>query len=258
MGGFGQGSFGGSGNSPLSGGSPGISLVVQRVQTEFDALGQDDWCDKDYILNFLSIHHEDVDNVLENLDLSYDTQVIVLPAVAAGTSDLSAFEQSGQPLSSIMYPIKLEWRFVGELDVNWRPIPRRDEVEDVLTPTPNGPSATAGIASFEWRGGIIYLSPSSVATDIRVRFDALPPVLDVDSGSYERGMTNVLVYGICEHIAMNRGGGVSKLGPWFNDKYEKTFGTILDRLVKNEQTTPRRMAGRRSQQPGPLWRMPMG
>src|SRR5579872_1072140 len=179
MGGFGQGPFGGSTSTPSIAGAPGISLVVQRVQTEFDALGQDDWCDKDYILNFLSIHHEDVDNVLENLDLSYDTQVVVLSAVPAGTSDLSAFEVSGQPLSSIMYPIKLEWRLVGGTDINWRKIPRQDEIEDVLIPTAGGPSQTEGIASFEWRGGIIYISPSSVDVDIRVRFDALPPVINI-------------------------------------------------------------------------------
>jgi hypothetical protein len=235
-----------------------ISDIITRVQTEFDALGQDDWCDKDYILNFLAIHNEDVESVLENMDLSYDTQVEILPGVAAGTTDLSAFELAGQLLAQIMYPITLEWRLVGDTDVDWRPIPHVDVVEDVLAPTPTGPSATEGVASWEWRAGIIYISPSSVPTDIRVRFEALPALLNTDSAQYARGLTNVLVYGICEHIAMNRGGAASKLGLWFADKYEKNFGTVIDRLVKDEQTVPRRMGGRRSQQPGPLWRMPMG
>lgn len=234
-----------------------VADIIQKVQVQFDALAED-WCDKDYIINFLEMHNEDVESLLEDLDLSYDTAVIVLPAVAAGTTDLSAFQVTGQPLANMMLPLALEWRLVGETDLQWRPIPQVDKVIDVLVATPGGPSATAGIASYEWRGGIVYISPSSVATDIRIRDEQLPAVLDSDSAVYIKGLSNVLAYGICEHIAMNRGGGVSKQAPWFHQKFEDAFTSVSDRMVKQEQVVPRRMAGRRSRWGGPLWRAPMG
>lgn len=235
-----------------------VADIVLKVQAEFDDLDAA-WCDKDYVLSFLSIHNEDVENLLEDLDLSYDTFVILLPAVAAGTTDLSAFQATGQSLANMMIPTTLEWRLVGDTDLQWRPIQKVDKVLDVLVAVPGGPSSTQGILSWEWRGGIIYISPSSVPTDIRLRGEQLPQVLNSDSAVYIKGLSNVLAYGICEHIAVNRGGPkLSMQAQWFKQKGDDAFESVSDRMVKAEQVVPRRMGGRRNQQRGPLWRIPMG
>ncbi len=234
-----------------------VATIIRRVQVEFDDR-DGSWCDQDYILDFLSIANEDVENELEDLDLSYETNVVVLPAVPAGTTDLSGYQAEGQPLANMVEPTALEWRLVGDTDLNWRPIPSQDKVTDVLTPTPGQPSATEGIASYEWRGGIIIISPSSVDTDIRVRDEELPAVLNSDSTQYVKGMENVLVYKACIHIAADRGGGLAKKVPYFQGLYDNAFTAVSDKMVKQEQVTPRRAAGRRSQQGGPLWRAPMG
>lgn len=209
-------------------------------------------------MGFLDIVNEDVENELEDLDLSYETAVILLPDVPAGTTDLSGYQADGKPLANMVEPTALEWRLVGDTDLSWRPVPPQDRVTDVLAPSAGEPSATQGVASYEWRGGVIFISASSVDVDIRVRCEELPAVLNSDSTQYIKGMENVLVYAACEHIAANRGGGLAKLIPWFQKKYEQAFDSIGDRMVKQEQVTPRRMAGRRSQQSGPLWRAPMG
>lgn len=235
-----------------------VATIIHDVQVEFDDL-DGVWCDKDYVLGFVEIANEDLENLIEDLDLSYDTVVLILPAVAAGTTDLSAFEAVGQPLENMMFPVALEWKLPADTNISWRPIPQVDKVVDILTPAPAGsPSATLGIASYEWRSQVIYISPSSVPTDIRIRFENLPSILNTDSSVYIRGLKNSLVYAVCEQICWNRGGGMSKQAPYFTTKKEEAVGLLIDRLVKQEQVTNRRMAGRRSQQPSALWRLPMG
>jgi hypothetical protein len=228
-----------------------VATVTTRVATLFEDRGQK-WCTKDYVQSFLAIHNEDVEAYLESLDLSYDTDVIVLSNVTAGATDLSAFQAEGGLLANMTLPTALEWKLPEEDDSKYQPIPRADKVRDVPTAEP-----FRGIASFEWRKGIVYLTPSSVDVTIRVRCETLPASLDEDSGQYIKGLTNVLVYGVAAMIAFARGGPASKLGLVFQDKYEKALGTVEDTMIKNDQLSPRRMAGRRSGYSGPTWRIPV-
>lgn len=233
--------------------------IVQRVGQIFDDLDQERF-DKDYILGWLAIHNEDVENILENLDLSYDTHVYVLTPVPVGTTDLSQWQAPGQLLANMMYPVALEWRLPGQNDTQWNPVNWVDKVIDTnLSPTGVAVSSSvSGIASVEWRDGILYISPSSVPVEIRVRVEELPAVLDVDSVGYIKGMTNVLAYGVAEKIAATQGSGASKLAPIIHGWYDEALDKVADRLVKEEQNVPRRMGGRRSGLLGPNWRTPMG
>lgn len=235
-----------------------VALVITRVQALHEDQGET-WCDKDYVQTFLAIHNEDVETYLESLDLSYDTNVTVLPAVPAGTSDLSAYGLPGGLLQNMMLPTAVEWRLVGQDDTQWNTVPRVDKVEDAQLDVTGMPTSGEGISSYEWRKGIIYITPSSVPCDMRVRSEDLPAVLDSDSATYIKGLTNVLVYGVAAIISFVRGGPASKLGVWFQSKADAAFDTVECRMVKDEQVITRRMGGRRS---GPAtggnWKMPMG
>lgn len=237
-----------------------VQDIVTRVQKLFED-EQASWCDKGYILGWLQMYNEDLESYLENLDLAYDTQVVVIPGVAANTTDLSAYQADGQPLGNMIVPISLEWKLTTDNNLQWRPIPSVDKVEDTNQSLDAGPvsSNIVGILSYEWRGSVIYISPSSVAVDIRVRAEMLPSVVNTDNSAYIKGMTNVLAYGIAVMIADTRGGvGNSKLSLKFSDRHQKALDVLVDRLVKNDQIPQRRMGGRRSVQPSPLWRLPMG
>ena len=235
-----------------------VATIIQRVSQIFDDLDQDRF-DKDFIQGWLAIHNEDLESLLENLDLSYDTSIYVL-TIAAGTTDLSSFQADGQVLDNMMYPIAMEWRLPGQNDTQWNPVTTVDKVIDTnLSPTGIAVSSSvSGIASWNWRKGIVYISPSSVDCEIRLRTEDLPALLDTDSALYIKGMTNVLAYGVAEMIAASQGGGVAKYAAVINGWFTDAFSQIADRLVKQEQAVPRRMGGRRSGLLGPNWRTPMG
>lgn len=231
-----------------------LSLVIQRVQTLFEAVNAK-WCDKDYIIGFLAIANEDIELELEALDLSFQEQVVILPAVPIGTTDLSAYQAIGQPLDDMMIPISLEWRTTGDTDVDdWQPIPRVDKVIDTSIPS----DAVVGISSFEWRAGLIKLSACSAIVDIRVRCQMLPDVFQDDSDTYIKGLTNWLVYQTAIMIAQSRGGGVSKMIPVWSKQLAVTSDNVICTMVKQEQNVVRRFGGRRSQGQNPLWRPPLG
>jgi hypothetical protein len=236
-----------------------VADIITTVLNCFDDQAQDRF-DKDYILSFLTAENKSVENILENLDLSYDTSIYVLSPVPAGTTDLSAWQADGQTLQNMMFPIALEWRLTGQNDTQWNPINHTDKIIDTnLSPTGIAVSSSiAGIASYTWRKRVIYISPSSVDVEIRIQVEELPAQLQVDSDTYIAGLDNVLAYRVAEKIAMGQGAGSSKLAAIFRQWAAEDFDPIQDRLVKEEQTVSRRMGGRRSGLSGPNWRTPMG
>lgn len=224
-----------------------VPKIVDRVQLCMEAQGED-WCSADYVIQWLAMHNEDIESFLENLDLSLDTDVIVLPAVPAGTLDLSEYQNDGMPLSQMMLPVALEWRLVGQDDTQWEPIPKKDKVLDVMT--------SPGVASYEWRRGLVFISPSSVDVDIRIRCEDLPAVLDNDSATYIKGMNNVLAYGVAALICGSRGGPSAANAIYFEGKKETALSDVADRMVKDEQSAVRVMGSSRGRIVGPNWRVP--
>jgi hypothetical protein len=230
-----------------------LALVIQRVQTLFLDRGET-WCTKDLVTQFISVNNEDMEARLSALGLEYDEQEVVLANVPAQTADLSNYQNVGGPLDSMMVPLTLEWRMVGQGDDAWRPIPRVDKVLDTSVPN----NQVQGIASFSWKAGIVKLSKSSVAVDIRINAEFLPTVAQSDSDDYVKGMTNVLAYWSAELIAMVRGGGASKLAVYFQKRGEMVMQDVTSTLQQADQLVVRRLGGRRSRMSGPLWRPPMG
>lgn len=213
-----------------------VAKIVDRVQLLLEAQGED-WCSSDYVIQYLAIVSQNVESKLENLDLSFDTDVITLPAVPAGTLDLSDYQQDGRELSQMVLPVALEWRLVGETDTQWKQIPKKDKVIDVMT--------RPGIASYEWRHGLVFISPSSVDVDIRIRTEDLPAVVDSDSATYIKGLDNVLVFGIAEMVAVSRGGPSAANAIYFAGMKTDAFDDVADRMVKDEQMVERVMGSRR-------------
>lgn len=227
-----------------------LTLVISRVQALFEAKGQR-WCDKDYIVDFISISNEDIELELMALGLSYEEDDIILPAVPAGTTDLSSYQADGQPLDDMMSPYSLEWKRVGDPITCFANVARVDKVLDV---NPNQP--IEGIQSYCWKKGVIQISPSSIATDIRVGCQDLPDVFQSDSDTYIKGLTNVLAYDVAALIGHARGGPASKLGDYFATRGAKVKDSVEATFIQQEQLTPRRFAGRRSRCAGPMWRLP--
>jgi hypothetical protein len=234
--------------------------IVGRVQKLFED-EQEAWCDKGYVLGWLAMYSEDLESYLENLDLSYDEQIVVILNVPANTTDLSSYQTEQQPLENMMLPISLEWKLTGENNLQWHPVDPTDKIIDTDASLDGQPVASniVGILSWVWQNSTVKLSPSSVAVDLRIGAEMLPAVVNIDNSAYIKGMTNVLAYGIAGMICDTRGGaGLAKLSIKFGDRHQKALDVLVDRLVKQDQIPHRRMGGRRSRYPGPLWRLPMG
>lgn len=230
-----------------------LSLIIRRVQKLFDDEGES-WCDKDYVTGFIALNSDDLETELSAHELGYQEGTIVISDVPAGTTDLSAYQADAGPLASMMSPISVEWRRVGEDDSMWRPVKRGDKIIDVGT-TDN---QVEGIQNFTWQQGLVKISKSSIDVDLRVVAELLPDIAQSDSDNYIKGATNVIAYFTAQMIAIDRGGGVAKQAPFFEKKGLKALDNLEIILTKQEQNNVRRFAGRRSNSSGPLWRPPTG
>ena len=245
-----------------------VPLLVKRVQLELRDLGAT-WADPDFICQVLSVKNDDLEQELQSLDLNFDEQVVIIPAIPANTTDLSAYVGPGCPLEFMVSPILLEWRLNGEDQEEWEVVPNVQKVVDTDTGTgiPVSPSTTpvvssdtVEIESWEWRNGIIYISPSQSVVDLRVRFQALPRDITADAPySPIRGVVNILVYFVCWSIALSRGGEASEKEA---ANFEKQMIRAKDAFIRN-QLKPKmgqvqRLGGRRSGMPQGIgvWRPP--
>src|SRR6185503_6525140 len=119
-------------------------------------------------------------------------QDVILPNVPKNTTDLSAFQAVGQPLASMILPKSVEYRLVGQNQEQWNTVQNVDKVIDTDTGTGEEDVAVASdnqaIVSWEWRGGIIYISPAAQPVDIRVRFQGIAIQLNSDNVQQVAGM----------------------------------------------------------------------
>jgi len=241
-----------------------VQEIIRRVQVELEDLAGDDWSDPDYIIGKLSVVGDDIAARIAGLDLNYDTQVIILPNVPANTTDLSAYQAVGQPLASMILPKSVEYRLAGQSQEDWNPVPNVDKVIDTDRGTGEAGAAVASddesVESYEWRGGIIYLSPCSAPVDLRVRYQGLAIQLDNSNNQQVAGMTNVHVYKTCEKICASRGGETNAMVDYFTKLYDRAIADFEMLAVKDtSQTRTMRLGGRRSQNPwgGPNFRPPI-
>ena len=233
-----------------------VDLIIRRTQTLLQGVGStDDIADPDYICRFLEIVNDDLEQRFENLDLNFNTAVVILPGVTAGTEDLDEFMVEDGPLENMELPLLLEWRLTGQSDLQWQQIPNVQKVIDTNTgdslPGDAVSSDQTGIISYEWRGGHIFISPSAQDCDVRVRAQFLPTDLDSDSPNQPvRGVVNILAYGCTDLILIKRQ-GQDELAAVILKMLTQAVGLFEATQVKSQQSQRQRLAGRRSQWRGP-------
>lgn len=241
-----------------------VPLIIKRVQWELRDFGAT-WTDPDFICQVLAIKNDDLEQELESLDLNFDTQVVILPAVPANTTDLASFQLTGGPLATLIMPILVEWRLSGENQQDWQRVDQAAKVIDSDTGTglPGAPVASdaVDVESWEWRNGIIVISPSQSVVDLRIRFQALPADLDADSPNQPiRGVVNLLVYWICWSIAKSRGGAASAEAVAWKEELGRAKSIFENNQIKPKHGQMQRLGGRRSgmRQNQGYWRTPAG
>ena len=230
-----------------------VQDIITRVQSEIeDAVGgtDSDWCDADYILGKLATLSDDIAIRLQLLDLNYSTQEVILPNVGPNVSDLSSFQATGQPLAQMIIPKSVEWRLVGETQEDWEIVEQVDKLIDTDTGTGETGATVASndptVESYEWRQGILRVSPCMVPVDFRIRFAGTVISLSTNSQAQIVGLTNVYVYKCAEKITASRSVGTGALPKYFRDCYNHACADFEGLSVKNQQSKMTRLGGRRS------------
>lgn len=238
-----------------------VNQIVKRVQTLVADLGAD-WADQDYILQHLLIVNDDLEIELQAYGLNFDTQVVVLPNVPANTSDLAAYQSEGQPLEGLVLPKTLEYRMVGQNDEMWLPVSDVQKVVDTNTGTsePGSPTVSndSTVESWEWRTGIIFISPCSQAVDLRIRFQSLPVTLNADSPNQPvRGVTNILTFDVVLSIDTVRKSSNRDFIADIAVRRKRAFGFFQICQQKAQQGQVTRLGSRRQGDGSPQWRSPI-
>jgi hypothetical protein len=130
---------------------------------------------------------------------NFERKVVELFGVAPQTPDLSAYNLSGQPLELMVQPLTLEWKLAGLDSTNYRPATLVDKKKDVI--------ADQFVEEWEWRTGIIYLTPCVLAVDLRIRGDFLFDSLaaDQDIVAVTKNFGHALAYGTAALVGAVRG-----------------------------------------------------
>lgn len=242
---------------------PLIQEVAKRIQRLVAGyLGSESsYADYDYICAEIAASNDDLEAELDSLDLHFDMEVVVLTGVPANTTNLANYQATGGPLECLLFPMSsdgtepIEWRPTGQSDLNWQPVPQVGKVEDTNTSTGNTgavTSDTSAVVSWEWRGGVIYISPANQIIDLRVRGEFTPTLADNDAAPYVKGMRNVLSYLVAKKIL---GYAKNEEGVAFcEEQHEEAKFVFETRLSKMKHGQVIRLGGRRAQAGGILGR----
>ena len=217
------------------------------------------YADYDYIIKWINVRNRDLNNRFQALGLNFDTQVVVLIGIPANTVNLASYQADGGLLANLVIPDStdgsspIEWRVAGQDEESWEPVPMVGKVIDTNTSAiPNTVTSDTGIVeSYEWRAGIVWISPCNQTVDLRVRGDFLPSFSGDDAASYVKGAINLLAYWTCESISKYGPGGESgEIHTGFLSDFENASDDFTCMLAKAQMSTPLRLGGRRTQCPG--------
>ena len=143
--------------------------------------------------------YDDANSQLASTQSSWDIAVVEVPG-AAGYAEPGRLAGRGGLLAALTdQPLRIDWKPAGD-DPTYYRLVRNYEVLPDLQPR-------AGVAGWEFRSEVIWLTNSSIAVDLRVRGEFAPPALTSDESvllSHPR-MGYVVAYGAAALVATVRG-----------------------------------------------------
>jgi hypothetical protein len=215
-----------------------LGQVKARVRNLLDD-PQGSYLTDDFITPLINEVYADVNSQLASTQSSFDISVVEVPGITPGTPNMSAFQKPGGPIAHLAaQPLRIDWKVAGN-DPSYYQLVQNYGVLPDLQPQ-------QGMAGWEFRSGIIWLTPSSIAVDLRIRGEFGFPPLSADDDvllSHPR-MGYVVAYGTAALIATVRG------NPGWTTAYtaaaEQGLDEIMEQLVRSEQGQVRRI-GRQTQ-----------
>lgn len=207
-----------------------------------------DFTTDSYILPFINrIYRQQATQLEANTDSSFDEFVRDVPALPIGTTSLQNYQAKAManedgststgPLYGLATPITVEWKQVGQPDSEYVEADRTGKLPNVSPAAPSPPY----IMQWEWRGGVIYLTPLGYPCDMRVRGEYPFGFLlkDSDELGIHPTMDVPVGYGASALIGQERNNASYAAG--YKEQADQTLEDIENILVKAEQGTVTRI-----------------
>ena len=152
-----------------------------------------------FLLPLINQKYEELYNRMLSTGAEFERKAVELFKVPAQTQDLSAYSLTSQPLELMVQPLSLEWKMAGLDNTNYKTAALVDKVRDVIP--------DQFISEWEFRGGIIYITPSVLSVDLRIRGDFLFAALvsEGDQVTAGKNFGHALAYGCAALIGLVRG-----------------------------------------------------
>jgi hypothetical protein len=215
-----------------------LAQVKARVRNLLDD-PQGSYLTDDFIVPLINEVYADANSQLASTQSSYDIAVVEVPGIQPGTPNMSGFQAAGGPIAHLAaQPLRIDWKVAGN-DPSYYQLVTNYGVLPDLQPQ-------QGMAGWEYRANVIWLTPSSIAVDLRIRGEfGFPPLSQDDDVllSHPR-IGYVVAYGTAALIAVVRG------NPGWTAAYTASatagMDEIMEQLVRMEQGQVRRI-GRQTQ-----------
>jgi hypothetical protein len=200
-----------------------------------------------FLLPLINQKYEELYNRMLSTGAEFERKIVEIFSLAPQTPDLSAYNFTGQPLELMVQPLTLEWKQAGLDNTNYRTAALVDKVKDVV--------ANQFVDDWEWRAGIIYLTPCILNVDLRIRGDFLFSSLasDQDVVSAAKNFGHALAYGASALVGVVRGN--QAWAQAYTLLQDNAVDDVMQYLTRKDQAKIRRL-GRvtRRKMPKPMVR----
>jgi hypothetical protein len=187
-----------------------------------------------FIVPLINEVYDDANSQLASTQSSWDIAVVECPGITPGTPNLQPLQVGTGLLAQLSdQPLRIDWKVAG-VDPSYYRMVRNYEVLPDVQPQQS-------MVGWEWRSEVIWLTPSSIAVDLRVRGEFGPPPLvkDEDVLVSSPRIGYVVAYGTAALVATVRGNDA-----WtrqYEQKAVEGMDEIMEQLVRSTQGQTRRV-----------------
>lgn len=187
-----------------------------------------------FLLPLINQKYEELYNRMLSTGAEFERKAVELFNVPAQTADLSAYALSGQTLELMVQPLQFEWKQAGLDPTNYRTASLVDQVQSVI------PGQI--VDDWEWRAGVIYFTPCTLALDVRIRGDFLFAALNADSDvvAVSKNFGHALAYGTAALVGAVRGN--QAWAQAYTLLQDNALDDIMQYLTRKDQAKIRRVA----------------